>query len=72
MKVLLNVAVGLEATGGINHVIEFFWGAVETRKYPSLCDNCDYIFTTSQENMSYAIASLAVKTNRKWEHRMKP
>ena len=47
--------------------IEFFWGAV--KRY--LQENCDYSFTTLQENMPKALASVSVKTIRKWEHRMK-
>ncbi|KAF9008711.1 hypothetical protein BDQ17DRAFT_1421917 [Cyathus striatus] len=44
--------------------IEFFWGAV--KKY--LQGNCDYTFTTLQENMPKALASVSVETIRKWEH----
>ena len=33
--------------------------------------NCDYSFTTLQENMPNALASVSVETIRKWEHRMK-
>jgi hypothetical protein len=47
--------------------IEFFWGAV--KRY--LRENCDYSFTTLQENMPKALASVSVETIRKWEHRMK-
>ncbi|KAF8228642.1 hypothetical protein L208DRAFT_1290586 [Tricholoma matsutake] len=47
--------------------IEFFWGAV--KRY--LRENCDYSFTTLQENMPNALASVSVETIRKWEHRMK-
>jgi hypothetical protein len=45
--------------------IEFFWGAV--KKY--LRDNCDYTFDTLKENLPKALASVDVKTIRKWEHR---
>ncbi|KAF8237753.1 hypothetical protein L208DRAFT_1388659 [Tricholoma matsutake] len=47
--------------------IEFFWGAV--KRY--LRENCDYSFTTLQENMPNALASVSVEIIRKWEHRMK-
>ena len=47
--------------------IEFFWGAV--KRY--LHENCDYSFTTLQENMPNALASVSVETIQKWEHRMK-
>lgn len=47
--------------------IEFFWGAV--KRY--LRENCDYTFTTLQENMPKALASVSVATIRKWEHCMK-
>ena len=46
--------------------IEFFWGAV--KKY--LRAHCDYTFTTLQENMPTALASVPIETIRKWEHRM--
>lgn len=46
--------------------IEYFWGAV--KKF--LRDNCDYTFTTLQENLPKALQSVAVGTIRKWEHRM--
>jgi hypothetical protein len=45
--------------------IEFFWGAV--KKY--LCDHCDHTFDTLKENLPKALASVDVKTIRKWEHR---
>ena len=45
--------------------IEFFWGAV--KKY--LRDNCDYTFDTLKANLPKALASVDVKTIRKWEHR---
>ena len=41
-----------------------FWGAV--KKY--LCDNCNYTFDTLKENLLEALASVDVKTIRKWEH----
>ncbi|KAI6035963.1 hypothetical protein BKA83DRAFT_4459587 [Pisolithus microcarpus] len=47
--------------------IEYFWGA--TKQY--LRNNCDYTFSTLQENMPRALASVEVHTIRKWEHRMK-
>jgi len=47
--------------------IEFFWGAV--KRY--LRENCDYTFTTLQENMPKALESVEIHTIRKWEHRMK-
>ena len=46
--------------------IEYFWGAI--KKY--LRDHCDYSFPTLQENLPKALASVAVETIRKWEHRM--
>ena len=46
--------------------IEYFWGAI--KKY--LRDRCNYTFTTLQENLPKALASVAVETIRKWEHRM--
>ena len=42
----------------------FFWSAV--KKY--LCDNWDYTFDTLKENLPKALASVDVKTIRKWEH----
>ncbi len=47
--------------------IEFFWGAV--KRY--LRNNCDYTFTTLQENMPKALESVPIECIRKWEHRMK-
>ena len=44
--------------------IEFFWGAVKK----CLCDNCNYTFDTLKENLLKALASVDVKTIRKWEH----
>jgi hypothetical protein len=46
--------------------IEFFWGAV--KRY--LRAHCDYTFSTLQENMPTALASVPIETIRKWEHRM--
>ncbi|KII87813.1 hypothetical protein PLICRDRAFT_176579 [Plicaturopsis crispa FD-325 SS-3] len=46
--------------------IEFFWGAV--KRY--LRENCDYTFSTLQENLPNALASVPIETIRKWEHRM--
>ena len=46
--------------------IEYFWGAV--KRY--LRENCDYTFTTLQENLLKALESVSVETIRKWEHRM--
>ncbi|KAJ3553136.1 hypothetical protein NP233_g12718 [Leucocoprinus birnbaumii] len=46
--------------------IEFFWGAVKRH----LRDNCDYTFTTLQQNMPTALSSVRVELIRKWEHRM--
>jgi hypothetical protein len=46
--------------------IEFFWGSV--KRY--LRENCDYTFQTLQENMPKGLASVDLKTIRKWEHRM--
>jgi hypothetical protein len=46
--------------------IEYFWGAV--KRY--LRENCDYTFTTLQENLPKALASVSVELIRKWEHRM--
>jgi hypothetical protein len=46
--------------------IEFFWGAV--KRY--LRENCDYTFQTLQQNMPKALASVDLKTIRRWEHRM--
>ena len=43
--------------------IEFFWGAV--KKY--LCDNCNYTFDTLKENLLKVLASVDVKTIRKWD-----
>ena len=45
--------------------IEFFWGSV--KKY--LRENCDYTFDTLKANMPKALASVDIKTIRKWEHR---
>ena len=36
-----------------------------------LRENCDYTFTTLQENMPEALTSVSVETIRKWEHRMR-
>ena len=47
--------------------IEYFWGA--TKWY--LRNNCNYTFSTLQENMPKALASVEVHTIWKWEHRMK-
>lgn len=47
--------------------IEFFWGSV--KRY--LRNNCDYTFTTLQENLPQALASVPIESIRKWEHRMK-
>ena len=47
--------------------IELFWGAV--KRY--LWENCDDSFTTLQENMPKALASVSVETIWKWEHWMK-
>ena len=44
------------------------WRDWEGKTY--LHDNCDYSFTTLQENMPNALASVSVETIRKWEHRM--
>jgi hypothetical protein len=33
--------------------------------------HCDYTFTTLQENMPNALASVPIETIRKWEYRMK-
>ncbi|KAI5990947.1 hypothetical protein EDD15DRAFT_2169699 [Pisolithus albus] len=44
-------------------------GMRSTKRY--LCNNCDYTFSTLQENMPRALASVEVHTIRKWEHRMK-
>ena len=46
--------------------IEFFWGAV--KKY--LREHCDYTFDTLKTNLPKALASVELKTIRKWEHRM--
>ena len=46
--------------------IEYFWGAI--KRY--LRENCDYTFTTLQENLPVALESVMVETIRKWEHRM--
>lgn len=46
--------------------IEFFWGAVKRW----LRNNCDYTFATLKANLPVALASIAVKTIRLWEHRM--
>ncbi|KAH9913281.1 uncharacterized protein B0H18DRAFT_888533, partial [Fomitopsis serialis] len=45
--------------------IEFFWGAV--KRY--LRENCDYTFNTLKENLPKAMASVDIKTIRRWEHR---
>lgn len=45
--------------------IEFFWGAV--KRY--LRENCDYTFDTLKENLPKAMASVDIKTIRRWEHR---
>lgn len=44
--------------------IEFFWGAV--KKY--LWDHCDYTFDTLKKNLPKALASVEIKTIRRWEH----
>lgn len=46
--------------------IEYFWGAV--KRY--LQENCDYTFSTLQQNLPMALESVSVETIRKWEHRM--
>ena len=46
--------------------IEFFWGAV--KRY--LCTNCDYTFETLKKNLPLALASVNIRTIRRWEHRM--
>ena len=46
--------------------IEFFWGTV--KKY--LWEHCDYTFNTLKTNLPKALASVELKTIRKWEHRM--
>jgi hypothetical protein len=48
--------------------IEFFWGAVQRYR---IRENCDYTFTTLQENMPKALESVGIHTIRKWKHRMK-
>lgn len=45
--------------------IEFFRGAV--KHY--LWENCDYTFDTLKENLPKAMASVDIKTIRRWEHR---
>ena len=47
--------------------IEYFWGA--SKWY--LRENCDYSFTTLQDNMPKALASVGVDSIWKWEHQMK-
>ncbi|KIJ33272.1 hypothetical protein M422DRAFT_264821 [Sphaerobolus stellatus SS14] len=47
--------------------IEYFWGAVE--RYLRI--HSDGSFSTLQENMGKALASVPLETIRKWEHRMK-
>ena len=47
--------------------IKYFWGAM--KRY--LQENCDYTFTTLQENLPKALESVSVETIRKWEHRMR-
>ena len=44
--------------------IEYFWGAV--KKF--IRDNCDYTFDTLKDNLPKAMASVKLKTIRKWEH----
>ncbi|TFY76790.1 hypothetical protein EWM64_g7221 [Hericium alpestre] len=46
--------------------IEFFWGAV--KRY--LREHCDYTFETLKDNLLTALASVDIKTIRRWEHRM--
>ena len=46
--------------------IEFFWGAV--KKY--LRNHCDYTFDGLKQNLPKALASVYIKTIRRWEHRM--
>ena len=44
--------------------IEFFWGVVKRW----LCQHCDYMFKTLQENIPKALKSVEISTIWKWKH----